>query len=60
MIYKELHDEIMQKTWNSGKEKMNILETRNDMMNNSVKKKLDHLDETIITIMLCVSFTNLK
>ena len=31
-----------------------------DMMNNSRKKKLDHLDETIIRIMLCVSFTNLN
>ena len=31
-----------------------------DMMNNSGKKKLDHLDETIIRIMLCVSFTNLN
>ena len=29
-----------------------------DMMNNSGKKKLDHLDETIIGITLCVSFTN--
>ena len=30
-----------------------------DMMNNSRKKKLDHLDETKIRITLCVSFTNL-
>ena len=30
-----------------------------DMMNNSGKKKLDHLDETIIRITLCVSFINL-
>ena len=30
-----------------------------DMMNNSGKKKLDHLDETIIRIALCISFTNL-
>ena len=33
---------------------------KNDMMNNSRKKKLDHLDETMIRIMLCVSFTNLN
>ena len=31
---------------------------KNDMMNNSGKKKLDHLDETRIRIILCVSFTN--
>ena len=31
-----------------------------DMMNNSGTKKLDHLDETIIRITLCVSFTNLN
>ena len=31
-----------------------------DMMNNDGKKKLDHLDETIIRITLCVSFTNLN
>jgi len=30
-----------------------------DMMNNSGKKKLDHLAETIIRITLCVSFSNL-
>ena len=30
-----------------------------DMMNNSGKKKLDHLEETIRRITLCVSFTNL-
>ena len=30
-----------------------------DMMNNSGKKKLDHLDETRIRIMLSSSFTNL-
>ena len=33
---------------------------KNDMMNNSRKKKLDHLDETTISITLCVSFTNLN
>ena len=33
---------------------------KNDMMNNSGKKKLDYLDETIIRITLCVSFTNLN
>ena len=33
---------------------------KNDMMNNSGKKKLDHLDETIIRITLCASFTNLN
>ena len=32
---------------------------KNDMTNNFGKRKLDHLDETIIRIMLCVSFTNL-
>ena len=32
----------------------------NDMMNTPGKKKLDHLDETIIRITLCVSFTNLN
>ena len=31
-----------------------------DMMNNSGKKKLDHLDEAIIRIMLCLSFTSLN
>ena len=31
---------------------------KNDKMNKSRKEKLDHLDETIIRIMLCVSFTN--
>ena len=29
------------------------------MMNHSGKQELDHLDETIIRITLCVSFTNL-
>ena len=33
---------------------------KNDMMNNSGKKKLDHLGETKIRIMLCVFFTNLN
>ena len=33
---------------------------KNDMMNNSGKKKLDYLGETIIRITLCVSFTNLN
>ena len=32
---------------------------KNDMMNNSGKNKIDYLDETIIRITLCVSFTNL-
>ena len=31
---------------------------KNDMMNNAGKKKLDYLDETIIRITLCLSFTN--
>ena len=31
-----------------------------DMMNNSGKKKLDHSDETIIRITVCVSFTNVN
>ena len=31
-----------------------------DMMNNFGKKKLDHLDGTIIRITLCISFTNLN
>ena len=33
---------------------------KSDMMNNSGKKKLDYLDETIIRITLCLSFTNLN
>ena len=33
---------------------------KNDMMSNSGKKKLDHSDETIIRITLCVSFNNLN
>ena len=33
---------------------------KNDMMNNFGKKKLDYLDETIIRITLCLSFTNLN
>ena len=33
---------------------------KNDMMNNSGKKKPDYLDETIIRITLCLSFTNLN
>ena len=57
----ELRDEIMQKAWNSGKEKDEESRTEKcDMMNNSGKKKLDHLDETIIRITLCISFTNLN
>ena len=56
----ELCDEILQKTSNSRKEKMNTRTEKNDMMNNSRKKKLDHLDETMIRITLCVSFTNLN
>ena len=31
-----------------------------DMMNNSGKKKLDYLDETIIRVTVCVAFTNLN
>ena len=55
-----LRDEIMRKTWDSGKRKDEASQTEKcDMMNNSGKKKLDHLDETIIRITLCVSFTNL-
>ena len=57
----ELRDEIMQKAWNSGKEKDEASQTEKcDMMNNSGKKKLDHSDETIIRITVCVSFTNLN
>ena len=57
----ELRDEIERKTWNSGKEKDEASRTeKNDMMNNSGEKKLDYLDETIIRITLCPSFTNLN
>ena len=41
------------KRWNTRTEKC-------DMMNNSGKKKLDQLNETIIRITLCVSFTNIN
>ena len=55
-----LRDEIMRKTWDSGKRNDEASRTEKcDMMKSSGKKKLDQLDETIIRITLCVSFTNL-
>ena len=56
----ELRDEIKRKTWNSEKKDEASRTEKCDMMNNSGKKKLDHSDETIIRITVCVSFTNLN
>ena len=41
------------------KERWSLSNRECDMMTNFGKKKLDYLDETIIRITLCVSFTNL-
>ena len=61
-------DDLDEALWRDNAEKFGTPEKKDeasrtekcDMMNNSGKKKLDHLDETIIRITLCVSFTNLN
>ena len=41
----ELRDEIIERGWNSEKKDEASRTEKCDMMNNSGKKKLDHLDE---------------
>ena len=54
----DLRDDIIERTWNSGKERC-ALETKNNYDEPLRKTGISHLDGTRIRIMLCVSFNNL-
>ena len=53
-------DEMAEENLNSGKEKMKHLELEFIQEEQTLKERINHLDETRIRIMLCVSFTNLN
>ena len=55
----KLLEEITEKTWNSGREKINTWNENSFIMINLRKKELHHLDETRIRIYVCLSFINL-
>ena len=57
----DLHDDIIERAWNSGKRKDETIENQEFIHHEQTPKEgIYHLDETRIRIMLCVSFTNLN
>ena len=56
----ELRDEIIERAWNSGKEKMKHLELEFIPHEQTPKKGITHFEEIRIRFIVCLSFIKLN